>query len=97
MTTDARTQAEALVSALEHRLAAISAQQHQLAVEKSRLVEQLTPLRLGVVAPDTAVVQLKAQGIMLRGLTTARATAQRPRRAMLKAVAPLRPVVPLAR
>jgi len=34
MTTDARTQAQALVSALEHRLAAISAQQHQLAVEK---------------------------------------------------------------
>ena len=95
MTTETKT--KALLAAIERRLTDISSQQHALAVEKTRLLEQLTPLRLGVVAPDTAVVQLKAQGITLRGLTTARATARRPRRAILKAVAPIRPVVPLAR
>jgi hypothetical protein len=95
MTIEAET--KALLAAIERRLSDISTQQHALAVEKSRLVEQLTPLRLGVVAPDTAVVQLKAQGITLRGLTAARATARRPRRAILKAVAPIRPVLPLAR
>jgi hypothetical protein len=65
-------------------------------VEKARLLEQLTPLRLGVVAPDTAVVQLKATGVTLRGLTTAW-SARRPRPAILKAVASIRPAVALAR
>jgi hypothetical protein len=55
MTTEAKT--VALVDAIEHRLANISEQQHALAVEKARLMEQLTPLRLGIVAPDTAVAQ----------------------------------------
>jgi len=88
---------KALLAAIELRLSDISTRQHALAVEKTRLLEQLTPLRLGVVAPDMAMVQLKAQGITLRGLTPLRATAGRPRRVILKAVAPLRPVVPLAR
>lgn len=65
-------------------------------MEKARLLEQLTPSRLGIVAPDTAVAQLKAKGITLRGLTAARSPA-RPRPAMLKAVAPIRPAVSLAR
>jgi hypothetical protein len=95
MTIEAAT--KALLAAIERRLTEISTQQHALAVEKTRLLEQLTPLRLGVVAPDTAVVQLKAQGITVRGLAPARAAARRPRRAILKAVAPIRPVVPLAR
>ena len=43
--------------ATERRLTKISEQQHALAVEKAWLLEALTPLRLGVVAPDTAVVQ----------------------------------------
>ena len=90
MTTDARTQAQALVSALEHRLAAISAQQHQLAVEKSRLVEQFTPLRLGIRAPDTAKAQLKAKGVTLRGVARVPPTDRRPR---LKAVASIRPAL----
>ena len=91
MTTDA------LITAIQRRLADISEQQHALAVEKARLLEQLTPLRLGILAPDTAMAQLKAQGITLRVLATARATARPPRRAVLKAAAPMRPVVPLAR
>jgi hypothetical protein len=95
MTTEAKT--KALLGAIERRLTDISEQQHALAVEKARLLEQLTPLRLGVVAPDTAVVQLKAKGVTLRGLTTARSAARRPRPAILKAVAAIRPVVPLAR
>ena len=97
MTTDARTQAQALVSVIEHRLAAISGQQHALALEKARLVEQLTPLRLGILAPDTAVAQLKAKGVKLRGLWPAPAAERSPRPATLKAVASTRPgVVPLA-
>ena len=42
------------------------------------------------------MAQLKAKGITLRGLTAARSPA-RPRPAMLKAVAPIRPAVSLAR
>lgn len=60
MTTKAKTQA--LLGAIARRLTTISEQQHALAVEKARLVEALTPLRLGVVAPDTAVAQFKARG-----------------------------------
>lgn len=95
MTTEAKT--KALLGAIERRLTHISEQQHALAVEKARLLEQLTPLRLGVVAPDTAVVQLKAKGITLRGLTAAWSAARRPRPAMLKAVASIRPAAALAR
>ena len=95
MATEAKT--KALLGAIERRLTDISEQQHALAVEKARLLEQLTPLRLGVVAPDTAVVQLKAKGVTLRGLTTAWSAARRPRPAILKAVASIRPAVPLAR
>jgi hypothetical protein len=60
MTIDAKT--TALLGAIERRLTDISEQQHALAVEKARLLEQLTPLRMGILAPDTAVVQLKAKG-----------------------------------
>ena len=95
MTSEAKT--KTVLSVIERRLTDISAQQHELAVEKARLLEHLTPLRLGIVAPDTAVVQLKAKGITLRGLTAARSVARRPRRAVLKAVASLRPTVSLAR
>jgi hypothetical protein len=55
-------------------------------VEKSRLVEQLTPLRLGSRTPDTAVAHLKAKGVTLRVPLTDR----RPR---LKAVASIRPAL----
>ena len=95
MTTEAKT--KAVLAAIERRLTDISEQQHALAVEKARLLEQLTPLRLGVVAPDTAVVQLKAKGVTLRGLTATWSAARRPRPAILKAVASIRPAVPLAR
>ena len=95
MTTEAKT--KALLAAIERRLTDISEQQHALAVEKARLLEQLTPLRLGVVAPDSVLVQLKAKGVTFRGLTAAWSDARRPRPAMLKAVVSLRPAVPLAR
>ena len=88
MTTDVKTQA--LLGAIERRLADISAHQHALAVEKARLLEQLTPLRLGVLNPNTAVVQLKHKGITLRGLTAAGSATRRPRPPILKAVASMR-------
>jgi hypothetical protein len=87
MTTDA------LVTAIQRRLTDISEQQHALAVEKARLVEQLTPLRLGILAPDTAVAQLKSKGVKLRGLSPARSTDLRPRPSALKAVTSTRPAV----
>jgi hypothetical protein len=95
MTTETKT--AALVDAIEHRLTAISEVQHALAVEKSRLLEQLTPLRLGGVGPDAAVAQLKTKGVTLRGLTATRSTARRHRPPILKAVASIRSAVPLAR
>jgi hypothetical protein len=95
MTTEAKT--KALLGVIERRLTEISAQQHALAVEKAHLLEQLTPLRLGIVAPDTAVAQLKAKGVTLRGLTAAWSAARRPRPAVLKAVASIRPPVAVAR
>jgi hypothetical protein len=95
MTMEAKT--TALLGAIERRLTDISELQHALAVEKARLMEQLTPLRLGIVAPGTAVTQLKATGVTLRGLTAARSAARRPRPAVLKAAAPIRPAVSLAR
>ena len=91
MTTDA------LVTAIQRRLTDISDQQHALAVEKARLVEQLTPLRLGILPPDTAVAQLKAKGVTLRRLPPAPSADRRPRPATLEAVASIRPArVPLA-
>ena len=95
MTTEAKT--KALLGAIERRLTDISEQQHALAVEKARLLEALTPLRLGVAAPDTTLAQLKATGVTLRGLTAAGSAARHPRPAILKAVAPIRTAVPLAR
>ena len=63
MTTDA------LITAIQRRLTDISEQQHALRrSRKARLVEQLTPLRLGILAPDMAVAQLKAKGVKLRRL-----------------------------
>jgi len=95
MTTDAKT--DSLVTAIERRLTDISEQQHALAVEKARLLDQLTPLRLGILAPDTAVAQLKAKGVKLRPLPPAPSADQRPRPAPLKAVASIRPTtLPLA-
>jgi hypothetical protein len=91
MTTDAK--ADALVTAIERRLSDISEQQHALAVEKARLLEQLTPLRLGILAPDTAVAQLRAKGVKLRGLTPAPSADRRSRPVPLKAVAPIRPAL----
>jgi hypothetical protein len=95
MTIEAKT--TALLGAIERRLTTISEQQHGLAVEKARLLDALTPLRLGIVASDTALIQLKAKGVTLRGLTAARSAPRRPRPPVLKAVASIRPAIPLAR
>jgi len=88
MTTDAKT--DSLVTAIERRLTEISEQQHALAVEKARLAEQLTPLRLRALAPDTALAQLKAVGVTLRKVKPAPAAARQPRPTALKAVASIR-------
>jgi hypothetical protein len=91
MTTDA------LITAIQRRLTDISEQQHALALEKARLLEQLTPLRLGILAPETALAQLKAKGVTLRRLPSAPSADRRPCPPMLKAVASIRPaLVPLA-
>ena len=91
MTTDA------LIPAIQRRLTNISDQQHALAVEKVRLVEQLTPLRMGILPPHTAVAQLKAKGVTLRRVPPAPSADRRPRPATLEPVASIRPTrVPLA-
>jgi hypothetical protein len=87
---------EALLETIEHRLAEISERQHALAVERTLLLEQLTPLRLGGTAPNIAVMQLKARGITLRGLTPRRALDRQGTGRILRAVrAPRASVVPL--
>lgn len=91
VTTHAK--ADVLITAIERRLADISEQQHALAVEKARLLEQLTPLRLGILAPATAVAQLRAKGVKFRGLTPAASADRDPRPALLKAVASIRPAL----
>jgi hypothetical protein len=90
MMRQAKTQA--LVDAIERRLTQISAQLHALAAEKAHLLVELTPLRLGVVAPETATAHLKAKGVTLRGLAAASPAARPPRPVVLKAVASIRPV-----
>jgi hypothetical protein len=60
---------EAVLEAIERRVAGISAEQHALAVEKGRLLEHVTPLRLGIVSAELVLVQLKTRGIRLAGLT----------------------------
>ena len=90
------TETKTLLGTIERRLSVISEQQHALAAEKAHLLEQLTPLRLGIVTSDTVVVQLKAKGITLRGLTVAR-PARHPRPVVLKAVASIHPAVSVAR
>ena len=87
---DTQGKSEALLEAIERRLSDISELQHALAVEKAWLVQQTTPLRLGVTSPDLALAQLKARGITLRGLAAAWAVDRRPREVVLRAIAPQR-------
>ena len=84
------TKTDVLLDAIERRLAAISERQHALAVEKAHLLDQITPLRLGVVAPALAVTLLKAKGITLKGLGVAQ-SADRPAPAVLRSVSRGRP------
>lgn len=86
-------QTDVLLQAIERRLDEISERQHALAMEKSYLLEHVTPLRLGVASPDAAVLQLRSKGIALRGLTPA---PSRTRRVVLRAVVsrPLRASLP---
>jgi hypothetical protein len=87
---DTQGKTEALLGAIERRLSEISERQHALAVEKSWLVEQTTPLRLGVMSPDLALAQLRARGITLRGLAAAWAVDRRPQEVVLRAIPPQR-------
>jgi hypothetical protein len=85
-----------LLEAIERRLGEISARQHALAVEKSYLQEQITPLRLGVASPAVAVLQLRSKGIALKGLVPTPAEPRRSRPVVLRAVVsrPIRPSLP---
>ena len=94
MTTEVKI--KALLAAIERRLTDISEQQHALAVQKAYLLDS-SAVAARVVAPDLALVQLKAKGVTLRGLTAAWSDARRPRPALLKAVASIRRGSPLAR
>ena len=85
-----QTRIDTVLQVIERRVAEISARQHALAVEKARLVEQMTPLRLGVTPPDLALAQLRSKGIALRGADRVRASDRRPSGALLKSVVPLR-------
>jgi hypothetical protein len=87
---DVQGKTEALLEAIERRLSDISERQHALAVEKAWLVEQTTPLRLGVMSPDLALAQLRARGITLRGLAAAWAVDRRPQEVVLRAIPPQR-------
>jgi hypothetical protein len=86
----ARIPVDALLETIERRLDEISERQHALAVEKAYLLEQRTPLRLGVASPDAALVQLRSRGIILRGWTSALPRNRRARPMVLRAVAPRR-------
>jgi hypothetical protein len=84
MQTQGRT--EALLEVIESRLNEISERQHSLAVERARLNEQITPLRLGIVSPEAALALLKSKGIALRLPAAPSADRRRPRAVVLKAV-----------
>jgi hypothetical protein len=90
---DTQTKTETLLEAIKHRLAEISTRQHALALEKTRLIEQITPLRLGVASPDLALAQLRAHGIALRGVAAAWGAERSSRPVVLEAVIPRRPKV----
>jgi hypothetical protein len=81
----AQGRTEALLEVIESRLKEISERQHSLAVERARLNEQITPLRLGIVSPEAALALLKSKGIALR-LPAAPSVNRRPQAVVLKAV-----------
>lgn len=75
-----------LLRAIERRIAAISEQQHALALERIRLQEQVTPLRLRVLAPESALFHLRVRGITLREFASGRPTRRHRRDVVLRAV-----------
>lgn len=75
-----------LLRAIERRLVAISEQQHALALERTRLQEQVTPLRLRVLAPESALFHLRVNGITLRGFAAGRPARRHRRDVVLRAV-----------
>ena len=82
MTT--RIETEALLDAIERRLTEISERQHALAAERARLLDQMTPLRLGATSPAIALVQLRSKGIALPGLASAPSAGRRSRGVVLR-------------
>jgi len=84
------TKIDTLLAVIERRLAEISERQHALAVEKARLIEQMTPLRPGVASPDLALAQLRSKGIALRGAVAAKPSDRPSSEILLKSVVPLR-------
>jgi len=90
---ETRAKTDALLGLLERRLVEISERQHALAVEKARLMEQMTPLRLGVGSPELALAQLRSKGIALRGVAAAWASSPCFTERLLTSVVPLRRTV----
>jgi hypothetical protein len=82
----AQVEPEALLHAIERRLVEISERQHALAVERTHLLEQMTPLRLGVASPEIALTLLRSKGVTLRGLAAPPPAARRRRDVVLRAV-----------
>jgi len=89
------TKTEVLLEVIERRLAEISERQHALAVERARLAEQLTPLRLGVTSPDLAVALLRAKGVALRRLAPSAVDRIPPEVVLRAVVSPHPKVTPL--
>jgi hypothetical protein len=86
----ARTKTEVLLETIERRLTEISEHQHALAAEKARLIDQITPLRLGIASPEVALAQLRSRGIVLRGLAAAWSADRPAQGVVLSAVVPPR-------
>jgi hypothetical protein len=84
----ASTRTEILLETIERRLAEISERQHALAVERARLIDQITPLRLGITSPEVALAQLRSRGIVLRGVAAAWSADHPAESGVLRAIAP---------
>ncbi len=71
--------AEALLAAIERRLARISTQLHALSAERAKLQDQTVRLRMGAITPEAVLLDLKTRGVALSGVGI-RTTREKPAR-----------------